>query len=204
MSAKGKASRFRGVIALVLGILGSFVAAAAAVAAILFMFGANNAVDGIVERVTAPIDRLDQRVVDASMAVDSGDSGEVRARISGVADQADSVQAGLDTITEHAIYSQLPIDTDSLEARVQEIVDQAQSIEPIETGDLSSGERTRINGALTEVNDTLSNIDGTVRDTADSLRFWIRLSGILLTLLALWALWGQLLLARQGRCWMKA
>jgi len=195
--------RIRGAIALVLGIVGALLAAATAIAAILFVFGANNIVDEVVERVNDPISRVDERVSEASTAVEGASGDELNARISGVKDQADAAQAGLGTIVDHPLYGRLPVDTDALESRVQLVVDEVEAIGDVGSAEVSAQDRTRIRESLDGISETLDGVDTPVTDIADSLRFWIRLSGLGFILLAAWGLWGQVLLARQGRRWMK-
>ena len=58
----GKGSRRRGTLALILGTIGSLLSIAALVLSILFTVGANNAVDGVEERIIQPIDRLTEQI----------------------------------------------------------------------------------------------------------------------------------------------
>lgn len=195
----GKTRKLGGFVAIAFGVVGMVLAAATAVVSILFTMGANSTVDGVVERILGPVERMDERVANASATIDSADGSEVQARIDGIVDQASSARSALETVTEHPLYGSLPIDTDPFEATVDSIEDRGASLASSATGDLSGNARTEITDELDEISTTLGTADANVRDLADSLRFWIRLSGLAFLLLALWGFVAQLALARLGR-----
>jgi|GEM_PF-6396269 len=193
-------SRIRGIVALTLGVIGSLLAISSLVASILFILGANNIVDGVEERITEPIDRVDGRIADTAAALSGIGGGELNARLASIADQATSAEDALEAITEHPLYSRIPVDTAALEDRLESVADQAgQLLDAPVDEQPSDADRERIGGLLDEVAEPLDGVEQVVQDAADSLRFWIRLSGLAFVLLSLWGLWAQLSLARGGR-----
>ena len=194
-----KASRAGGVVALVLGGIGSLLAIAALVLSILFTVGANNAVDGVEERIIQPIDRLTEQIDETSAALSDAAEGEVEARLASLSDQAASAEDALDAITEHPLYANVPVDIGELEDRLGSVTERAGEFDGFEVEGLSDDDREEIAESLTELAEPLDDIEGPVERVADSLRFWIRISGLGFVLLSLWALWAQLALARHGR-----
>ena len=188
----------KGILALVLGVVGVVLATVAAVASILFVVGANRAVDNIVERITTPIDRLERRVEEASASLDSADGAELAERASNLVDQAQSAQRGLEAISEHPLYARLPVDTSGLEADLGGVADRAEALDQLARQDTSAAAAGPIARELDDAAVLLDGIDGRVDKVADSLRLWIRLSGLVMVLLALWSLWAQLALAGHG------
>ncbi len=184
---------------MVLGTIGSLLSVAAAVVALLFIVGANNVVNDVEERVTEPVARLDGQIQEASEAVASVDGGELSARLANIADQAASATTATDTITEHPLYGVLPIDTDALENRLASVEAVAGEIGESQVDDLSGADRSRISSSLDELGDVVDSVDSAVQETSDSLRFWVRLSGLVFVALALWSLWAQVMLVRHGR-----
>lgn len=199
MSETNKPSRIRGILAITLGVVGSLLAVAALVVSILFVVGANNIVDGIEERITQPIDRVDRQIEETSAAVSTIGAGELNARLASIADQATSAEAGLEAITEHPLYSRVPVDVAALESRLNSVVEQAGELRDESVGEPSGADRERIGALLDEVAAPLDGVEQVVQHATDSLRFWIRLSGLAFVLLALWGLWAQVSLAREGR-----
>ena len=194
-----KASRAGGVVALVLGVIGSLLSIAALVLSILFTVGANNAVDGVEERIIQPIDRLTEQIDETSAAVSDAAEGEVEARLASLSDQAASAEDALDAITEHPLYANVPVDVGELEDRLGSVTERAGEFDGFEVEGLSDDDREEIAESLTELAEPLDDIEGPVERVADSLRFWIRISGLGFVLLSLWALWAQIALARHGR-----
>ena len=194
-----KASRAGGVVALVLGGIGSLLAIAALVLSILFIVGANNAVDGVEERIIQPIDRLTEQIDETSAALSDAAEGEVEARLASLSDQAASAEDALDAITEHPLYANVPVDIGELEDRLGSVTERAGEFDGFEVEGLSDDDREEIAESLTELAEPLDDIEGPVERVADSLRFWIRISGLGFVLLSLWAVWAQLALARHGR-----
>ena len=194
-----KASRAGGVVALVLGGIGSLLAIAALVLSILFIVGANNAVDGVEERIIQPIDRLTEQIDETSAALSDAAEGEVEARLASLSDQAASAEDALDAITEHPLYANVPVDIGELEDRLGSVTERAGEFDGFEVEVLSDDDREEIAESLTELAEPLDDIEGPVERVADSLRFWIRISGLGFVLLSLWAVWAQLALARHGR-----
>ena len=194
-----KASRAGGVVALVLGMIGSLLAIAALVLSILFTVGANNAVDSVEERIIQPVDRLTEQIDETSAAVANAAEGEVEARLASLSDQAASAEDALDAITEHPLYANVPVDIGELEDRLESVTERAGEFDGFEVEGLSDDDREEIAESLTELAEPLDDIEGPVERVADSLRFWIRISGLGFVLLSLWALWAQIALARHGR-----
>lgn len=194
-----KAARFGGFVATAFGVVGMLLATAAAVVAILFISGANGTVDDVVERITDPVDRLDQRVTEATAAIDSADGSELDARITGIVDQTSAVRGGIDTVTEHPLYAALPIDSDPFEATVDSIEEGGASLVSSSTVDLTSSGRGEISDELDKISSALTDVDANVDGLADSLRLWIRLSGLAFLVLSLWGFVAQLSLFRWGR-----
>ena len=194
-----KASRAGGVVALVLGGIGSLLAIAALVLSILFTVGANNAVDGVEERIIQPIDRLTEQIDETSAALSDAAEGEVEARLASLSDQAASAEDALDAITEHPLYANVPVDIGELEDRLGSVTERAGEFDGFEVEGLSDDDREEIAESLTELAEPLDDIEGPVERVADSLRFWIRISGLGFVLLSLWALCAQVALARHGR-----
>ena len=194
-----KASRAGGVVALVLGMIGSLLAIAALVLSILFTVGANNAVDSVEERIIQPVDRLTEQIDETSAAVANAAEGEVEARLASLSDQAASAEDALDAITEHPLYANVPVDIGELEDRLESVTERAGEFDGFEVEGLSDDDREEIAESLTELAEPLDDIEGPVERVADSLRFWIRISGLGFVLLSLWAVWAQLALARHGR-----
>lgn len=194
-----KTNRLGGFVAVAFGVAGMLLAAAAAVVAILFTSGANSTVDDVVERITDPVERLDQRVTEATAAIDSADGSELDARITGIVDQTSAVRGGIDTVTEHPLYAALPIDTDPFGATVDSIEDHGASLVSSTTVDLTEDGRGEIADELDKISGALTDVDATVEDLAGSLRFWIRLSGLAFLLLSLWGFVAQLSLVQWGR-----
>ena len=194
-----KASRAGGVVALVLGGIGSLLAIAALVLSILFTVGANNAVDGVEERIIQPIDRLTEQIDETSAALSDAAEGEFEARLASLSDQAASAEDALDAITEHPLYANVPVDIGELEDRLGSVTERAGEFDGFKVEGLSDDDREEIAELLTEFAEPLDDIEGPVERVADSLRFWIRISGLGFVLLSLWALWAQLALARHGR-----
>ena len=194
-----EASRAGGVVALVLGVIGSLLAIAALVLSILFIVGANNAVDGVEERIIQPIDRLTEQIDETSAALSDAAEGEVEARLASLSDQAASAEDALDAITEHPLYANVPVDIGELEDRLGSVTERAGEFDGFEVEGLPDDDREEIAESLTELAEPLDDIEGPVERVADSLRFWIRISGLGFVLLSLWALWAQVALARHGR-----
>lgn len=198
MAAK-KTARLRGSLAITLGVVGSLLALATAVAAILFVVGANNIVDDVGNRITQPIDRVDALVEQTSAGLPDFTSGELNARLENIADQAGSAETALDTITEHPLYSRVPVDVSSLEDRLRSAAERAEELGEIANDDVSDADRSLVDGLLDDVAAPLDDVEAVVENTTDSLRFWIRLSGLAFLALSLWTLWAQISLARHGR-----
>ena len=199
MKEVGKGSRRRGTLALILGTIGALLAIAVLVLSILFTVGANNAVDSVEERIIQPVDRLTEQIDETSAAVANAAEGEVEARLASLIDQAASAEEALDAITEHPLYANVPVDIGDLEDRLGSVTERAGEFDGFEVEGLSDDDREEIAESLTELAEPLDDIEGPVERVADSLRFWIRISGLGFVLLSLWAVWAQLALARHGR-----
>lgn len=192
-------SKVFGLVATALGAIGSVLSIAAAVAALLFIAGANNVVDDVADRVTEPVARLGGQIQEASEAVVTVDGGELGVRLEGIADQAASATTAADVITEHPLYSVLPVDTESLENRLASVAAVAGEVGESQVDDLSAADRSTISSSLDELAGVVGSVDSVVEEATYSLRFWIRLSGLVFVALALWSLWAQVMLFRHGR-----
>ena len=146
-----KASRAGGVVALVLGVIGSLLAIAALVLSILFTVGANNAVDGVEERIIQPVDRLTEQIDETSAALSDAAEGEVEARLASLSDQAASAEDALDAITEHPLYANVPVDIGELEDRLGSVTERAGEFDGFEVEGLSDDDREEIAESLTEL-----------------------------------------------------
>lgn len=188
-----------GFIAMTLGAIGSLLSIAAAVAAVLFVVGASNVVNDVEDRITQPIDRLDSQIEVASASVASADGGELSVRLMTIADEAASASTAADAITEHPLFGNLPIDTASLETRLMSVAALAEEIGEQQIDEASGDDRSRISSSLEDLGEVLDGVDAAVQETGDSLRFWVRLSGLVFVALALWSLWAQVMLFGRGR-----
>lgn len=188
-------SRGVAVIASLLGSIGVLIAAAAAVLSVLYVAGATSTVDNALARVTDPVERASERIDAVEAASQSGRSA-LQSQIDELQSNATEATAGIATLSGHPLYSAVPVDLTDAEARLAEFEDRVAGLEASDESEVT--ERSELPTELASAGDVLDGIEETVDDLGDGLRFWIRVSGIVFLVLALWALWGQILLARYG------
>lgn len=188
-------SRGVAVVASIFGSIGVLLATAAAVVSLMYVAGATSTVDAALERVTEPVERASERI-DAVEAASQSGRGALQPQIDELQRNATEATAGIATLSTHPLYSAIPVDLTDAETRLAEFEDRVAGLEASDDSELT--ERSELSSELASAGDVLDGIDETVNDLGDGLRFWVRVSGLVFLVLALWALWGQLLLARHG------
>ncbi|MEM7341167.1 MAG: hypothetical protein AAF467_21105 [Actinomycetota bacterium] len=193
-----------GAVAAALGVVGSLICVVGMVVAVWFGATASSVVSRTVDRVTAPIDRLDARLAETVAAIDSVDrAGELQARAQGVHDLAATATDGLDVIDSHPVLGRLPVDTSpvaelltDIETTTAAAVDDLGSTDPDST--VPAAVRTGVSTQLDDARTRLSAVDERIEDVGATLRWWVRALAFVVALVFGWGLWGQVLLARHG------
>lgn len=185
------------------GLVGALVSVAVAVGSVWYGFAATRTVDRVVERISAPIDRVENRLVELEDSVDTAeDLPALRARVSSVTEAAAGVTSSLNTITDNPLYDRLPIDTDGLETRLDNLSESAENLNAtVNGGDGSTIEAAKgpIATEIDKAQDELESSRSMLSDVGDSLKQWLRISAVGGFVLAIWGFFGQLGLARWGR-----
>jgi hypothetical protein len=207
-SGPGPRSRLVGLIALLLGVIGSVLMVVVAAVVIRFGFGASDTVERVMtpvevsfDRMEARIDQTDDLVDREAIAPDRVD--ELQARVDGLVDVATGARDLFESVEDHPVYGLLPAELSTLGDALADFESSATTIDS-QLGSAENGDRisTAVSGAVADELDGLqSRVTGvreTISDAANSLRRWIRLGSLLGFLGSLWGLWGQVSLARRG------
>lgn len=196
----GKRRIVRGTLALTFGLVGAVVAIAVAIGSVWYGFYATRTVDRVVDRISAPIDRVENRLVEVENSVESAeDLPALRARVSSLTEAATSATSSLSAITDNPLYGQLPIDTDGLDARIDNLSDAAERLDASVSGDNLESAKGPIAKEIESAHDELDASRSMLSDVGDSLKRWLRISAVGGFVLAIWGFFGQLGLARWGR-----
>lgn len=196
--------RIVGYLALVLGALGSVVAAAAGLAAIWFGVTAAGITDDTISTITMAVNRLDERLAETESAVgDSPVIGELEVRAQAISDLARNAEESLSAIDDHPLFGRLPIDTAPVAALLERVQESSVSLradlaESDGEAIVSAQVTAQITDRLTTARNQLANFDDRIQSIGNQLRLWIRLSALAGFLLSSWGLWAQIALARRG------
>ncbi len=197
--------RAAGVLALLLGAIGTLLAVVFAFLGLRLLFGASGTVDDLMGPVTEAFDRLEERIDQADDLIDrrgieTEDVSELRARVDSLVDVSTSANRSFDAVQDHAVYGLLPADLSGLDDALDRFETSADNIDeslgtaPTVRAAAAAAMADEIDGMQGRVTDARATID----DAASSLRSWLRIGGLLGFLVGLWFLWSQLVLARRG------
>lgn len=204
----GARSRIVGLVALLLGIIGSLVMVVVAASVIRFGFTASDTVNRAIEPVEVSFDRMEDRIdqiddlVDRDGIVDDR-IDELQARVDGLVDVSTSTHQGFEAVQDHPVYGLLPTEFSSLGDQLETFETSSTEIDSL-LGQAEDGD-TISPAATVGVAEQVDSMQGKVREVresitsaADSLRRWIRLGSFFGFLGSLWGLWGQISLAKRG------
>jgi hypothetical protein len=207
-SGSGARSRIVGLIALLLGIIGSLLMVVVAAVIIRFGFTASDTVDRAMEPVEVSFTRMEDRIDQTDDLVDREGIvpdriDELQARVDGLVDVSTAAHQGFEAVEDHPVYGLLPTEFSSLGDQLGTFEESSLEIDRL-LGSAENGD-TISDAAASGVADQLDSMQGKVREVresitsaADSLRRWIRLGSLLGFLGSLWGLWGQISLAKRG------
>ena len=191
-------------LALVLGVIGSAIAVAAALVVLWLGATAADVVEDTVSTIVAAVDRLDSRLAETSSGVQEADrAGELRVRAQRVGDVARHAVESLGAIDDHPLFGRLPVDTTPLSAILERLEDASRALNEDLAGAVRDEPvparlKATITERLTAAQDQLATGNDKINDIQNQLRLWIRLSAFAGFLLCLWGLWAQVALARRG------
>jgi hypothetical protein len=204
----GAGSRMGGLVAMVLGAVGSLLMIVLAAIVIRTGFTAGDIVDRAMEPVELAFDRMETRIDEADDLVTpdgirTDRVDELQARVDGLVDLSTGAQQVFESIEDHPMYRLLPAELSTLSTALVDFETSAATIDA-RLGDSADGD-TLTPAVVTAVSDELDGLQGRVREvrdlltsTSDSLRGWIRLGTLLGFFGSLWGLWAQICLARRG------
>lgn len=206
--SSGVGRRLFGLLAFVLGVVGSLAMVLLAVLTVRFGFGASDAVDRALAPVESAFDRMESRIDQTDDLVDrDGIDGarvaELRARVDGLVDVSSGARQGFEAIEDHPIYSLLPAELSNLDESLAQFQESADGIESL-LGSATAGRDVpattadKVADEIDEMQARVSGVRSQITDAASSLRTWIRFGSFLGFLGALWGLWGQVSLAKRG------
>lgn len=204
----GARSRLVGLLALLLGIVGSLLMVVLAALSIRFGFGASGTVDRVMEPIHVSFDRMEARIDQTDDLVDREAIApdridELQARVDGLVDVSTSAHELFATIDDHPVYGLLPAELSTLGNDLADFEGSATTIDS-QLGNASNGDTVSAsvaNAVADELDGLQSRVTGvreTISDAAASLRRWLRFGSLLGFLGSLWGLWGQVSLAKRG------
>lgn len=201
-------SRFVGLLALLLGVIGVLVMAIFAIASIRIGFAASDTVDRAMEPVESAIDRMEARIDESDdlvnrSGIDSSRVDELQARVDGLVDVSTGAHQGFEAVDDHPVYRWLPAALSTLGDELAGFESSAERIDSL-LGSSSGGQTvaaSAVSGIADELDDMQARVSGLramITDAESSLRRWIRLGSFLGLIGSLWGLWGQISLAKRG------
>lgn len=204
----GVRSRLVGLLALLLGIVGSLLMVVVAAMVVRFGFTASDTVDRVMEPVEVSFDRMEARIDQTDDLVDreaiaSDRIDELQARVDGLVDVTTGAHELFASVEDHPVYGLLPAELSTLGDALAGFETSASTIDS-QLGDAANGDTisATVAGSVADELDGLqSRVTGVramIADAASSLRRWIRFGSFLGFLGSLWGLWGQISLARRG------
>ncbi len=205
----GGGRRLIGVLALLLGVVGSLLAIVAAAVSIRFGAGASGTIEQLMSPIGIATDRLETRIDQVDDLVESGgvDAAavpEVEARVDGMVDLARSARQTTTAIEDRPVYGRLPSDVEGLleelvwfEDRAEAIDSAVRSVDEADGG-IDAATAAAVVDDVNEMQATVSAVQDRVETTERSLRRWARMASVLGLFVSLWGLWGQISLARRG------
>lgn len=207
-SGPGARSRIVGLVALLLGLIGSLLMLALAALVIRFGVTASDTVDRAMEPVEVAFDRLEGRIDQTDDLVDrdgivSERIDELQARVDGMVDVSTSAHQGFEAVQDHPIYSLLPAELSTLGDQLQTFEESSVEIDRLlgtsQSGDtISPAVATGVADQLDQMQGRVSDVRDNITSAASSLRRWIRIGSFLGFLGSLWGFWGQVCLTKRG------
>ncbi len=202
----GVASRFGGLVATLLGLLGVL----ASIAMLWFVFrlgfGAADTANDLADPIRSSVDRLEDRIDETDDLVgrdgiQAQNLNELRARVDSLSDLSAGARRGFSLIEDHPIYGQLPAELSELDAALQGFESSSTSItelvgSPGDQVDASAAEN--VGEQLNAMQSKVSDIQSVIDRATSSLTRWIRVGALAGFGLTLWSLWSQLCLLRRG------
>jgi hypothetical protein len=207
-SRSGGRSRIAGLLALVLGIVGSLLMVVLAVLSIRMGFRASGTVDRAMEPVEVAFDRMEARIDEADdlvnrVGTDPDGVDELQARVDSLVDVTTGADQVFASVESHPLYRLLPAELSPLGDALGDFTDSANNVDEL-LGDTSNGTLLTpavVDGVADQVDGMQSRVTSArtlLLDAATSLRRWIRIGSFLGFLGSLWGLWAQIQLARRG------
>ncbi len=204
----GARSRMVGLLALLLGIVGSLLMVVVAAMVVRFGFTASDTVSRVMDPVEVSFDRMEARIDQTDDLVDREAIApdridELQARVDGLVDVTTGAHELFESVEDHPIYGLLPAELSTLGEALADFETSATSIDS-QLGTASNGDTisSTVAGSVADELDSLqgrvTGVRTMISDAASSLRRWIRFGSFLGFLGSLWGLWGQVSLAKRG------
>lgn len=202
----GVASRFGGLIATLLGLVGILLS----IAMLWFVFrlaiGASSTADELADPIRSSVDRLEDRIDETDDLVGRGgiqaqNMNELRARADSLADLSAGARRGFSLIEDHPIYGQLPAEMSELDSALQGFETSSSRITELvgQPGDqIETASADEVGDELNAMQSKVSDIQSVIDSATSSLKTWLRLGAFAGIGLALWSLWAQFCLLRRG------
>ncbi len=199
--------RLAGIMAVLLGLIGSALSLVAAFSSVAGGFGAGDNADRLVVPIETTVDRLEVRVDQVDDLVTpsgatAGSRAELEARVDGLVDLATAASQAFATIDNHPVYGRLPVNIDELGESLAALDEGAMTIEVELESAETSGLTARNAQVMGEQINIMQGSFSTVQDHVDaaegSLTNWTRLGALAGFFASLWSLWAQTWLARRG------
>lgn len=200
----GARRRLGGLLALLLGIIGSLAMIVLAFLIVRLGFGASDTVDLALEPVRVSFDRLEDRIDQTDDLVDrNGIDAEVvdelQARVDGLVDVSTAAHQGFEAVEDHPVYSLLPAELSVLADDLELYETSAIEIdELIGDGEPAASASAAVADRLDQMQGNVSDVRDRIDEAASSLRRWIRIGALGGFLAALWGLWAQIALTKRG------
>ncbi len=200
--------RLVGLLALLLGVIGSVIMVFTAALVIRLGFTASDTVDRLMEPVEVSFDRMEARIDETDDLVDregivDDRVDELQARVDGLVDVSTGAHQVFETIEDHPVYGFLPAELSTLGEALADFETAANTIDD-RLGTATNGDRIEgpaaaaVADQLDGMQSRVSEVRELISSAASSLRWWIRFGALLGFLGSLWGLWGQISLARRG------
>lgn len=200
--------RIVGLLALVLGVVGSLLAVLVAVVSISFGFGASDRVDQLLDPVDEAFGRLETRIDQAddlvtSGAVETDELAELQARVDGMVDLSTAARRSVDSIEDHPLFGRLPTDVGALGDDLAWFEERAEAAEDVlaradDQAGIDDQAAADLAADVNEMQARVSSVRDRIDSAASGLRRWARLTSFIGFFGSLWGLWAQVALARRG------
>jgi hypothetical protein len=199
--------RVVGVLALLLGSIGSALSLVAAFSSVAVGFDAGDTADRLMAPIESTVDRLDVRVdqIDDLMVpfgATTEDRAELAARVDGMVDLTTAASQAFTTIEDHPVYGRLPVNIDELGESLAAFDEGATTIEAELDSAGPSGLTAQNAEVMAERVNSMQGSFSTVQDQVEaadsSLTSWTRLGSFSGFVVSFWSLWAQTWLVRRG------